>query len=307
MNNILVSFLVPLLAALVLNSPAFGAAGPGQIPLWPKGAPGEKGEIGEERDTTKPNANKPAGKSVIRLSNVSTPTITLYSPPKSKNTGAAVVVCPGGGYGILAWDLEGTEVCKWLNSFGVTGVLLKYRVPKRPGDDKHILPLQDAQRALGLVRFHAKEWGIDPARIGVLGFSAGGHLTANLSNNFDKRVYDPVDEADAVSCRPDFALPIYPAYLALKDKNNELAPELKVTANTPPTFLVQTEDDGIRIENSLFYYLALKNAKVPAEMHLYPTGGHGYGLRPSDKLVTSWPKRAEEWMRSLGLLERKKP
>ncbi len=307
MNNILVSFLVPLLAALVLNSSAFGAAGPEQIPLWPKGAPGEKGEVGEERDMTKPNGNKPAGKSVIRLGNVSTPTITLHSPPKSKNTGAAVVICPGGGYGILAWDLEGTEVCKWLNSFGVTGVLLKYRVPKRPGDDKHILPLQDAQRALGLVRFHAKEWGIDPTRIGVLGFSAGGHLTANLSNNFDKRVYDPVDEADAVSCRPDFALPIYPAYLALKDKNNELAPELKVTANTPPTFLVQTEDDGIRVENSLFYYLALKNAKVPAEMHLYPTGGHGYGLRPSDKLVTSWPKRAEEWMRSLGLLDRKKP
>jgi len=307
MNKTLASCLVPLLVALVAGSLAFGAAGPEQIPLWPKGAPCEKGEIGVEGDTTKPNANKPAGKGVIRLGNVSKPTIALYRPPKAKDTGAAVVICPGGGYGILAMDLEGTEVCKWLNSIGVTGVLLKYRVPKRPGDDKHVLPLQDAQRALGLVRFHAKEWNINPARIGVLGFSAGGHLTANLSNNFDKRAYEPVDDADTVSCRPDFALPIYPAYLALKDKNNELAPELKVTVNTPPTFLVQTADDGIRVENSLFYYLALKNAKVPAEMHLYATGGHGYGLRPSDKLVTTWPKRAEEWMRSLGLLERKKP
>lgn len=307
MNKIFALCFVPLLVALFGGSPASGANAPEQIPLWPKGAPCEKGDVGEEHDTTKPDGRAVAGKSVIRLGNVSVPTITLYRPPASKNTGAAVVVCPGGGYSILAMNLEGTEVCQWLNSIGVTGVLLKYRVPKRPGDDKHILPLQDAQRALGLVRFHAKEWAIHPARIGVLGFSAGGHLTANLSNNFDKRVYDPVDDADAVSCRPDFALPIYPAYLALKEKNNELAPELKVTANTPPTFLVQTEDDGIRVENSLFYYLALKNAKVPAEMHLYAAGGHGYGLRPSDKTVTTWPKRAEEWMRSLGLLERKKP
>jgi acetyl esterase/lipase len=301
MNKTLASCFVSLLVAA---SPAFAAAGSEQIPLWPKGAPGEKGEIGEEKDTSTAKSNKVAGKPLIRLGNVSVPTIAVYRAPKSKATGAAVVVLPGGGYGILAMDLEGTEVCQWLNSIGVTGVLLKYRVPKRSGDDKHILPLQDAQRALGLVRFRAKEWDINPARIGVLGFSAGGHLTANLCNNFDKRAYEPVDDADAISCRPDFALPIYPAYLALKDKNNELAPELKVTAQTPPTFLVQTADDGIRVENSLFYYLALKNAKVPAEMHLYATGGHGYGLRPSDKLVTTWPKRAEEWMRSLGLLKK---
>ena len=307
MNKTFTFCLVPFLSALIAGSPAFGANAPESIPLWPKGAPCEKGDVGEEHDTTKPDGRSVAAKRVIRLGNVSVPTITLFRPAKSKDTGAAVVVCPGGGYSILAMDLEGTEVCQWLNSIGVTGVLLKYRVPKRAGDDKHLLPLQDAQRALGLVRFHAKEWNIDPARIGVLGFSAGGHLTANLSNNFDKRAYEPVDDADAVSCRPDFALPIYPAYLALKDKNNELAPELKVAAKTPPTFLVQTEDDGIRVENSLFYFLALKNAKVPAEMHLYATGGHGYGLRPSDKTVTTWPKRAEEWMRSLGLLERKQP
>jgi acetyl esterase/lipase len=307
MNKTSACCLASLLSVLIAGLPVSGANAPESIPLWPKGAPCEKGDVGEEHDTTKPDGRSVAGKRVIRLGNVSVPTITVFRPPASQNTGAAVLVCPGGGYSILAMDLEGTEVCQWLNSIGVTGVLLKYRVPKRAGDDKHQLPLQDAQRALGLVRFHAKEWDINPARIGVLGFSAGGHLTANLSNNFDKRVYEPVDDADAVSCRPDFALPIYPAYLVLKDKNNELAPELKVTANTPPTFLVQTEDDGIRVENSLFYYLALKNAKVPAEMHLYATGGHGYGLRPSDKTVTSWPKRAGEWMRSLGLLDRTKP
>ena len=193
-----------------------GANTAGQIPLWPKGAPCEKGDIGEERDVTKPDSNKPSGKRVLRLGNVSVPTIAIFHPAKSKNTGAAVVVCPGGGYSHLGMDLEGTEVCQLLNSIGVTGVLLKYRVPKRPGDDQHILPLQDAQRALGLVRFHAKEWNIDPGRIGS--FSAGGHLTANLCNNFDKRAYGPVDAADAVTSRPDFALPMYPAYLALKDK-----------------------------------------------------------------------------------------
>ena len=190
-------------------------------------------------------------------------------------------------------------MCQWLNSIGVTGVLLKYRVPKRAGDDKHLLPLADAQRALRLVRFHATQWRIAPKRIGVLGFSAGGHLAVNLSNNYDERAYEPVDEADQVSARPDFALAIYPAYLAIKEQGDKLAPELKVTANTPPTFLVQTEDDGVRAENSVMYYLALKHAKVPVEMHLYAAGGHGYGLRPTDQTVTTWPQRAAEWLRGL--------
>lgn len=302
MNKTLASCFISLLVAAL---PAFAATGPEQIPLWPKGAPGEKGDIGEERDITKPDANKPAGKRIIRLGYVSVPTIAVYPAPKSKATGAAVVVLPGGGYGILAMDLEGTEVCQWLNSIGVTGVLLKYRVPKRAGDEKHLLPLADAQRAMRLVRSRAKEWNINPDRIGVLGFSAGGHLTANLSNNYDEKTYEPVDDSDKVSARPDFALPIYPAYLVEKG-TEKLASDMKITKNTPPTFLVQTEDDGIRVENSLFYYLALKQAKVPAEMHLYATGGHGYGLRPTEKTVTTWPKRAEEWMRGLGLLEMKR-
>jgi len=303
MNKTLASRFVWLLMAFGAGSLARGGSVSEPIPLWPKGAPDEKGEVGLEHDTTKPDGGLVAGQRVIRLGNVSQPTITLYRPPKEKDAGAVVVVCPGGGYSILAMDLEGTEVCEWLNSIGVTGVLLKYRVPTRPGDDKHILPLQDAQRALGLVRFHAKQWNLDPNRIGVLGFSAGGHLTAYLSTHFDKRAYEPVDDADQVSCRPDFSMPIYPAYLVLKDQDDKLAPELNVTANTPPAFLVQTEDDGIGVENSLIYYLALKKAKVPAEMHLYAAGGHGYGLRPSPKTVTTWPQRAQEWMRSLGLLK----
>jgi len=290
-----------ILASLLLAMVAHAAT---PILLWPKGAPGETGAIGAECDTTKADGRAVAGKRVTRLGNVSQPSITIYAPPVDKNTGAAVLVCPGGGYNILAFDLEGTEVCEWLNSIGVTGVLLKYRVPKRPGDEKHLLPLADAQRAMRLIRSRATEWKINPQRIGVLGFSAGGHLTANLSNNYDEKTYDPVDDADTLSARPDFALPIYPAYLVEKKQLDKLAPDMKVTGNTPPTFLVQTEDDGIHVENALFYYLALKQAKVSAELHVYPKGGHGYGLRPTDSVVTTWPKRAEDWMRGLGLLSR---
>jgi acetyl esterase/lipase len=212
-----------------------------------------------------------------------------------------VIVCPGGGYNILAYDKEGSEICEWLNSIGVTGVLLKYRVPKRAGLEKHTPMLQDAQRALGLVRHRAKEFGINPERLGIMGFSAGGHLSAAASNNFTERTYPPIDEADKTSCRPDFALLIYPAYLTVKDDGDKVAPELPVTKETPPTFLVQTQDDGVRVESSIFYYLALKNVKVPAEMHLYPSGGHGYGMRPSEHLVSSWPARAADWMKSRGL------
>ena len=271
------------------------------IPLWPKGAPGEKGDLGPERDTTKPTDGLVGGRKVIRLGNVSTPTLTVYRAPKDKANGTGVLVFPGGGYNILAMDLEGTEICEWLNSIGVTAVLVKYRVPARAGQPRWAAPLQDAQRAMGMVRQRAAELGLDAKRIGVLGFSAGGHLAAAVSTNFDKRTYDPMDSADDVSCRPDFTILIYPAYLTVKEEGDKVSPELKVTGDTPPTFLVQAEDDGVRVETSLFYYAALRNAKVPAEMHLYPVGGHGYGLRPSEKLVTTWPKRAEEWLHSLGM------
>jgi acetyl esterase/lipase len=291
-------------SALVLIAATTGlaAAPAAPIPLWPKEAPGEKGGLGEEKDTTGAKGGLVAGKSVIRLGNVSQPTLTIYRPTKDKDTGAAVIICPGGGYNILAYDLEGSEICEWLNSIGVTGVLLKYRVPKRPGLEKHTAALQDAQRAVGLVRSRVTELGLDPKRIGILGFSAGGHLAAAACNNFDKRTYEPVDDADKASCRPDFAFLIYPAYLTVKEQGDKVSPELPITANTPQTFLAMTQDDGVRVESALFYYLALKQAKVPAELHLYPTGGHGYGLRPSTHGVTTWPKRAEEWMAARGLL-----
>jgi acetyl esterase/lipase len=276
------------------------------VMLWPNGAPGEKGDVGTERDMTKPDDGLVGGRPVVRIGNVSKPTLTLYRPSQDKDTGAAMIVCPGGGYTILALDLEGTEVCQWLNSVGVTAVLLKYRVPARAGLERYTAPLQDAQRALGLVRQHAGEWHIDPKRIGIMGFSAGGHLSALASTHYEKRSYEPVDEADQASCRPDFVMLVYPAYLVRK-QGPDLAPELTVTSNTPPTFLVQAEDDAVHVENSLFYYLALKQAKVPSELHLFAEGGHGYGLRESDKAVISWPKRAEEWMRGLGVLESKRP
>ena len=296
-----------LLATLTLTAllpiAAQSAEEPEPVRLWPKEAPGEKGGIGAEADSTKPTDGLVAGKRVMRTGNVSQPTLTIFSPPKDKDTGAAVLVCPGGAYNILAWDLEGTEVCDWLNSIGVTGVLLKYRVPKRAGLEKHTAPLQDAQRALGLVRSRAKELGINPMRIGVLGFSAGGHLAAALSTGFDTRTYEPLDDADKASCRPDFTILIYPAYLTLKDDGDKLAPEIKVTAQTPPAFLAMAQDDPIRVETALFYSLALKNAKVPCELHVYPDGGHGYGLRPTGHAVTTWPARAAEWMEKRGLLK----
>lgn len=273
------------------------------ISLWPQGAPGETGNIGAEADTTKPDQDA-AGKRVIRLGNVSNPTLTVYKPAAEKDTGAAVVVFPGGGYSILAMDLEGSEICTWFNSIGVTGILVKYRVPAQPTSPRGAAPLQDAQRAMRLARAHASEWHIDPARIGVMGFSAGGHLAALLSNNFNKAAYEPVDAADRSSARPDFAMLIYPAYLSMDKEMTTVSPALPVSDKTPPTLMVQAEDDPIPVEGTLVYYRALKSAKVPAEMHLYPAGGHGYGLRSQVAPLNTWPLRAEEWMRSLGLLRK---
>ena len=288
---------------MILLAAALSAAGATPVPLWPGIPPGDKGDLGPEKDTTKPTDGLVAGKPVIRLGSVSTPTLTLYRATASGNSGATVVVFPGGGYSILAMDLEGTEICQWLNTVGVNCVLVKYRVPVRAGLPRHGPPLQDAQRAVGMVRSHAAEWRLDAKRIGVLGFSAGGHLVAALSTNFETRTYDPVDEADKISCRPDFTLLIYPAYLTAKSEHGPIpAAEIKVTANTPPSFLIQAEDDSVGVENTLVYYASLRAAKVPAEAHLYPTGGHGYGLRLTEKPITSWPRLAEQWLRTLGVV-----
>jgi acetyl esterase/lipase len=240
---------------------------------------------------------------VARITGVSNPTITVYPAPKSNNTGAAVLVFPGGGYSILAYDLEGTEVCEWLNSIGVTGVLLKYRVPTHKGAKRGAVPLQDAQRAIRLVRANAAAWGIDGARVGALGFSAGAHLAAALSTNFEKSTYDSVDEADKLSTRPDFAVVIYPGLLTENNDGQQLATEMTVTAQTPPTFLLQAEDDSVKVENSLLYYAALKQAKVPVEMHLFAKGGHGYGLRRAELPITAWPELAGKWMHTIGVIK----
>ncbi len=270
--------------------------------LWPHGAPSAQPNSPPEVNTTSAKDRMIAGKSVIRLGNVSVPTLTVYAP-KSNNTGAAIVVFPGGSYQILAIDLEGTEVCDWLNSVGVNCILVKYRVPNSGPYPKSSAALQDAQRAVGIVRSHAKEWQIDPARIGVLGFSAGAHLSAALSTHFDQRLYDPVDDADKTSCRPDFAVIVYPGYLALSEQNMAPNPEIHVTSQTPPSFIVQAEDDPVHVENSTVYFLALKNANVPAELHLYAQGGHGYGLRHTELPVTAWPKLVETWLQTIHVVQ----
>ncbi len=278
------------------SAPAVATSPDAPISLWPGIAPGDTGDLGAEGDTSQPNPNEPPEKHVITLGNVAHPTLTVYHPAKDKNTGAAVVVCPGGGYSILAMNLEGTEVCQWLNRIGVTAILLKYRVPARPGRQRHDAPLQDAQRAMGITRQHAAVWGIDPKRVGILGFSAGGHLSAALSTNYETRTYPALDAADKENCRPDFTVLIYPAYLTREDDRAKLAPEIKVTEHTPPAFLAMTEDDPIHVENVFTYGLALKNAKVPFEMHVFPVGGHGYGLRPSANAATTWPALAGAWI-----------
>jgi acetyl esterase/lipase len=269
--------------------------------IWPGVAPGEAPNQPAEADTTTAKDNLIAGRPLIRLGHVSVPTITLYQPA-GHASGAAVVVFPGGGYSILAIDLEGTEVCDWLNSAGVACILLKYRVPGTGPYPKSPAALQDAQRAVGLVREHAAEWKIDPNRIGVLGFSAGGHLAAAVSTHFDQRLYAPVDDADKLSCRPDFAVVVYPGYLAIADKNFAQNADINPTDKTPPTFIVQAEDDPVHVENATVYFLALKNAKVPAELHIYAKGGHGYGLRPTELPVTHWPSAVETWMHTIGVL-----
>jgi acetyl esterase/lipase len=269
------------------------------IHLWPGKPPGDENKtLPPEHDTTTDKDRPVAGRRVIRIGDVADPEMTVYAPETAKRNGTAVLVCPGGGYDILAYDLEGSEVCAWLNSLGVTAVLLKYRVPPR-AMTRYMAPLQDAQRAVGLLRSRAKELGIDPQRLGVLGFSAGGNLAVMLSTT-PKRVYPKIDDADRVSCRPDFSILIYPAYLVDKEHNDNLMPEIHVTQETPPTFIVMTEDDPVRVEGALHYYKALRDAHVPAEMHLYAKGGHGYGLRRTEMPVTTWPDRAADWLKASG-------
>jgi acetyl esterase/lipase len=290
--------------AALLMAPALFADVPKTVDLWPGIAPGDTGDLPAEVDTTKPNEGLVAGRRVMRIGNVSKPSITVMKAPEEKNTGATVVIFPGGAYRILAWDLEGTEVAEWLNNNGVNAVVVKYRVPGREGRENYAAALQDAQRALGLVRANAKEWGLDPDRIGTLGFSAGGHLAAALASHTESRTYPKVDAADDLSCAPNFNFLIYPGYLALKDQGDVINPSVKISSTHPKTFIVMAQNDPVRPENALVYYNELTKAKVPSELHIYPTGGHGYGLRETKEVVTTWPARAIDWMKANGLLEK---
>ena len=274
-----------------------GAAEPEELKLWPGAVPGE---ADFQPPVAKPDS--PRNDGILRLALVTEPTMTIFPPPADKANGAAVLVCPGGGYNILAWDLEGTEIAEWLRSLGVTAAVLKYRVPRRDKDVPHAAPLQDAQRAIRLLRQHAARWNADPKRIGVLGFSAGGHLTVMTGTHGDEATYPKQDEADELSSRPNFLIPIYPAYLADEKQPGPLTPLVRVTKETPPTFIVVTHDDALRGLNAAQFYIELKKAGVPAELHIYTKGGHGYGLRPSENPVSAWPRRCEDWLRAQGWL-----
>jgi acetyl esterase/lipase len=267
------------------------AQDPVVVDLWPGKVPGETEEPGAEKI-----------ESGWKVTYIGRPSLSVYKP--SAPNGAAIVVAPGGGYRMLAYQHEGTDVASWLTSLGVTCVLLKYRVPKRPGDDDAMLPLQDAQRAISLTRAKATEWGVDPARIGLLGFSAGGHLTAHAATNGDQRAYEGVDAADKASCRPDFAVMIYPGGVLDKADPSKLSPRLRVSKDTPPSFLAVSTDDKGSAPGTLRIYAALREAGVAAELHVFETGGHGYGMRKGDKPFNAWPARCEEWMRARGLLKK---
>ena len=297
--SLLLAAFIAIAAALIGDTASVDAADRPEISIWPNGLPaGAKPVEAKRIEELKRKLTEE------RIYYVETPTITVYQAPKEKANGCAVVICPGGGYNILAWPKEGLEVAEWFNSIGVTAAVLKYRVPRRDPAAPHVEPLQDAQRALRLVRHNAKDWNVDPQRVGILGFSAGGHLTAMTGMHWKKAAYDRIDEADDLSCRPDFMCPIYAAYLGPDYKDNvaELGPLVDVTAKTPPTFMAVTADDTHRGSLSALLFVQLKLSKVPAELHIYSKGGHGYGIRESANPISTWHHRLGDWLKAQGLL-----
>jgi acetyl esterase/lipase len=288
------------LLLLIVAFTAALAAAPLTMDIWPGPAPGE--------ESFRPPAANPKSAArndgVTRISLVTEPTLTVFHPSGDTANGTAIVVCPGGGYNLLAWDKEGTEVAGWLNTLGITAIVLKYRVPRRDPREPHVAPLQDAQRALRLVRRYADSWRVNPMRVGILGFSAGGNLAVMAGTHWDRQSYPRHDAADDLSCRPDFMIPIYPAYLADEERPGPLSPLVRVGHKTPPTFMAVTDDDKLRGRNAALLYAELKSSGVPAELHVFAKGGHGYGLRPSPDPVSQWPKLCEAWLRQQGLLSR---
>ncbi len=280
-----------------LGSAALFAAEPAlTLNVWPSLPPGDKPNLGEEKHET--------GNMIRGV--VTTPTLAVYRPAKDKDTGAAVLVAPGGGFFQLSMGHEGADVATWLTSIGVTGVVLKYRIPTREGMARSLPASQDAQRAMSLIRANAAAWGIDPKRVGICGFSAGGQVAANLITGFEKRLYEPIDAIDQQPTRPDFSIIIYPGGVLQRATGTDapaLNPEIRVTKETPPTFLAISHDDRGGSEQAVYLYLALKKAGVPAELHVWGEGGHGYGIRPGTTPHTTWPARAADWMAVRGLLK----
>jgi acetyl esterase/lipase len=302
--------LAPLTAVFVSFIAACSAIAvePLVVDVWPGRAPDENSDIGPERVLMSPAAGRKdleVTEPTRMITDVSKPTLTIHRPAKEKDSGTAMLICPGGGYWNLFWQLEGEEVAAWLNSIGITGIILKYRVPRRPDEPKGEpprRPLQDAQRAVSLVRSRAAEWGIHPDRIGITGFSAGGHLAIATATNFDRRTYAPLDDVDKTSCRPDFAIPVYSGYLKAKDKD-ELAPGIRIPDGTPPVFLVHGGDDTISPPgHSVFMYLALKKAGIPAELHIYAGTAHDFGVRANDRPYSTWTASCAHWLRDRSLL-----
>lgn len=296
-------------AGLVLCCLSSAAPSPATtvVDLWPGPVPGDVGISGEEKFIDLKEKGKPyviGGRPTHFKTNVSKPTLTVYPAPREKNTGAAMIICPGGGYHNLGWDVEGEEVAEWLNSIGLTGILLKYRCPRRPGDVKGeppAGPLKDAQRAISLARSKAVEWGINPKKIGMVGFSAGGHLVGSTATHHDLRTYDPVDEIDKISCRPDFAAMLYSGYFKVKEG---LSPTIREAAGTPPLFIVHATDDPVSdVEHSVTMYVAMKRAGIPIEMHVYAEGGHGFGVRKVGHPCETWTDRCVDWLKTRGILD----
>jgi acetyl esterase/lipase len=291
------------LLTLILGGPDFALAAESKevLDVWPGKPPSESGDIGEEIVKEPPATSKYSSRNIT---NVTHPTLSVFRPKGDKNTGVAIVIAPGGGYNVLAFDKEGTDVAEWAAAHGMTGIVLKYRVPRRPdtpAGTPPVQPLQDAQRAMSVVRNNASQWGVDPKKIGFLGFSAGGHLTANLATHFEKRAYDRIDTVDDVSCRPDFAMAIYPGGLIDKE-TGKLNADLVVTDKTPPMFFAHATDDKLSSENSIQMYLAEKKAGLPTELHVYATGGHGFGMRPTSQPGAAWPSACEKWLQAINVL-----
>ena len=268
-----------------------------EIKLWPSSVPGDENYQPPKLE------DKPIERGdVANVTLVTDPTLTLFKAPTDKANGTAVLICPGGAYNFLAWDKEGLEIAQWMNSLGVTAVILKYRVPRRSKETPHAAPLQDAQRGLRLMRQHAEEWGINPKTVGILGFSAGGHLSVMAGVSWKEMTYPKQDDADELSCRPDFLIPIYPAYLGGEKKAGPLNPLVQVTNETPPVFMAVTNDDQLRGLNAALFYVELKKAGVLSELHIYTKGGHGYGMRPTENPVHTWTQRCEEWLQAMAFI-----